>query len=188
MSTSCSGALLARSGTALLAISQGERAAFRAQLSQHCRLAFLRCSLWLHRFAAGHHACAPCLSIVNARSSGVVHGFNPWPRPVRSPASLFDCTRPAQNRVRLASSRRCSAGSGEQLAGFDGVGNVWMRLLQRVAVASSFLRALVHHHAHSSCSDSSPPPCVSGHLWVTNADVLAPASQLMAQVGPRGYQ
>ena len=68
------------------------------------------------------------------------------------------------------------------------MGNVWTRLLQRVAVASSFLRALVHHHAHSSCSDSSPPPCVSGHLWVTNADVLAPASQLMAQVGPRGYQ
>ena len=66
------------------------------------------------------------------------------------------------------------------------MGEVCTRLLHRVAVASSFLRALVHHHAHYSCSDSSPLPCVSGHLWGTNADVLAPASQLMAQVSPRG--
>ena len=68
------------------------------------------------------------------------------------------------------------------------MGEAWARLLQRVAVASSFLRAVVHRHTHYSCSDSSPPPCVSGHLWGTNADVLAPASQLMAQASPRGRQ
>ena len=124
VSTSCSGALHARPSTILLTISEGKSAAFRAHLEPRCRLAFLRCCMQLHCFAAGHHACALHSSIANARSNGVMHGCNPWPRPMHSPASLFDCTLLCAERMPQTTSRRCSAGNGARRAGLDGVGKV----------------------------------------------------------------
>ena len=79
-------------------------------------------------------------------------------------------------------------GNGAQPASLDELGKVCRRLLQPTAPASCLHCALVYHYAHSTCFDSSPPPGFSGHLWGTNADVLAPASQLRAQVSPRGCQ
>ena len=59
--------------------------------------------------------------------------------------------------------------------------------MQCVSVTFTFLRALVPHHAHSTCSDSSRPPGFSGHLWGSNADMLGPPKQLVPQVSAGGY-
>lgn len=186
MSTSCSGALHARLGRLPSLSVMVSRPPAAPTSHQTCVLLFSSAGLLLHRFDAGQHCWIPCSSIANARSKGVMHGFNFGPRPVHSPASPSDCTPPAQNGMPSTTSRRCSAGNGDRRAGLDGVSKVCTRLLQRIAVASSFLRALIHHHAHSSCSASSPLPCISGHLWGSNADVLTLPGQMAAQVDGEG--
>ena len=55
-------------------------------------------------------------------------------------------------------------GNGAQPASLDELGKVFRRLLQPTAPTSCLHCALVYHHAHSTCFDSSPPPGFSGHL------------------------
>ena len=163
-STSCGGARHAWPEATTLAIGDGKPAAIHAHLSPRWRLAFLLRCLLLHRFTAGHHECAPCPSIANARSSGVMHGCNPWPRPVHSPASPFDCVLHAQKWDAVEYLQAELSGNGAQSVGLNELDKTCRRIRRRAVPVSCTFSGMGPEDGHLLCSPCSPPPLFSGRF------------------------
>ena len=117
-----------------------------------------------------------------------MHGSNPWPRPVLSPAMHFDRVPPAQTWRPPTCSRKSSSGNGVQSAGLNELGKPCRHISRRFVPVSGLFCGLGPDDGHLLCSACSPPPFFSGRLWGTNANTAASPLQLMAQTDAGEWQ